>query len=44
MPDPPEHLPVPINANGDGPCPAEEAVAIVCWCGETDCLELGDLH
>lgn len=34
--DLPDHLPMDINANGQGPADPDEAVATVCWtCGTT---------
>lgn len=34
----PEHFPIPVDENGDGPVPYDEEPArIVCWCGTKDC-------
>lgn len=37
MPELPEHFPIPINGNGDGPAAPSETVAVVCWCGDPTC-------
>lgn len=37
MYDMPEHLVMPINAQGQGPAKPEETVAFVCWCGTKGC-------
>ena len=28
----PEHFPIPVNVDGQGPTNTDEAVRIVCWC------------
>lgn len=35
----PDHLPMPVNVNGQGPADEDEAVATVCWCGNEKCEE-----
>ena len=36
--DLPEHFPIPVDENGDGPVPYDEVPdRIVCWCGKEDC-------
>ena len=37
--DLPQHVPMPINADGDGPADPDETVGVVCWCGQPDCRE-----
>lgn len=32
MYDVPEHFPIPVNKDGQGPAEPDEAVALVCWC------------
>lgn len=29
----PEHLPIPVDKNGDGPADPASTVAWACWCG-----------
>lgn len=36
----PVHLPMPTNANGDGPEDERVAVGYVCWCGRECPLQL----
>ncbi len=33
----PEHLPMPVNANGQGPVEEAEAESWTCWCGNPAC-------
>ncbi len=33
----PKHLPMPVDAAGNGPASPEDMVAIVCWCGVPGC-------
>lgn len=43
--DMPEHFPMPVNADGDGPCSIEELDRVICWCSDPDCkkhLELDE--
>lgn len=35
--DLPEHFPIEIDINGNGPADSDEAVATICWCGEKNC-------
>lgn len=35
----PDHFPVPVNADGDGPAASDEAVRTVRWCGDVNCPE-----
>lgn len=37
MYDVPDHFPIDVNADGDGPARPDEAVATVCWCGRAGC-------
>jgi len=40
MIDLPEHAPMPINAEGNGPeTDPDKVIGIVCWCGDNDCTE-----
>ena len=32
-----EHLAMPLDANGDGPCELSEVVSWTCWCPWPDC-------
>lgn len=33
----PEHFPMPLNADGQGPAEPAETVRVVCWCGDEAC-------
>lgn len=35
--DVPQHLLIPVNENGEGPVPLEEAEMFLCWCGIAEC-------
>jgi hypothetical protein len=35
----PDHFPIPVNADGDGPALDGEAVLTVCWCGNPNCMK-----
>lgn len=39
--DLPEHLPLPVNAQGQGPADPDDTVAVVCWCNDPACQEFG---
>lgn len=35
--DLPEHFPMPVNADGDGPAEKDEFDHLECWCGDSSC-------
>lgn len=37
--DIPEHQMMPVNENGQGPVPDQEAARFVCWCGKDGCID-----
>lgn len=37
--DMPDHFPMPVNADGDGPCSIEELDRVICWCPDPDCMK-----
>jgi hypothetical protein len=37
MHDLPEHYPIPIDKDGNGPAEGDDVVRIACWCGDDDC-------
>jgi hypothetical protein len=39
MYDLPEHCPIPITKDGEGPAMGDDAVMSVCWCGQHDCMK-----
>jgi hypothetical protein len=39
--DVPEHLLVPVTANGEGPAEGKEIAYYACWCGVKDCARWG---
>lgn len=34
----PEHMPIPVDVNGQGPVLEDDAHAWICWCGAEECL------
>ena len=42
--DMPEHFPMPINAEGNGPAEAYEAIGTVCWCGVNGCTKFKEVN
>lgn len=37
--DLPEHCPIDVDENGNGPATGVDIVATVCWCGTPLCME-----
>lgn len=37
MSDLPEHYPINVNINGDGPAFGRDIARTVCWCGDPEC-------
>lgn len=35
----PDHFPMPINKDGEGPAEPDETVGWECWCNKPGCLE-----
>lgn len=34
----PQHFPMPVNADGDGPqCEADQVSSVICWCASDGC-------
>jgi hypothetical protein len=39
MPEDPDHSPIDVDEQGDGPVFGEMIYATACWCGKPGCLE-----
>lgn len=39
-----EHVLIPIDAQGNGPCDEDDACVYVCWCGEPGCTKWTDAN
>lgn len=37
MPDFDEHVLLPLDINGNGPCDEDDVAVYVCWCGKAGC-------